>query len=244
MSLRIGVDVGGTFTDAIVFDDVTGKLRVAKNRSTPTRPEVGVLDVVDQVLDPPGLAAADFFLHATTAGLNALLQRAGGVVGLLTTGGFRDVLELRRGTRDDLYGLLWGAPEPLVPRRRRLGVPERVLVDGSVDQDLDEQAVRRALEVLRAESVDSIAVVYINSHANPAHELRTEEILREAGLPAGYRCRTWLPGSTGSTSAPRPRLWTPLCVPFWRIISTCWRTDCVRAVSRVAAWSPGRVQAR
>jgi N-methylhydantoinase A len=185
MSIRIGVDVGGTFTDAIVFDDVTGELRVAKNRSTPKRPEVGVLDVVDQVLDHPGLAAADFFLHATTAGLNALLQRVGGVVGLLTTDGFRDVLELRRGTRDDLYGLLWGAPEPLVPRRRRLGVPERVMVDGSVDHDLDEEAVRRALEVMRPESVDSIAVVYINSHANPAHELRTEEILREAGFAGG-----------------------------------------------------------
>jgi N-methylhydantoinase A len=185
MSIRIGVDVGGTFTDVIVFDDVTGELKVAKSRSTPARPEAAVLDVVDQVIDPAGLASADFFLHATTAGLNALLQRSGGVVGLLTTDGFRDVLELRRGTRDDLYGLLWGAPEPLVRRRRRIGVPERVMVDGTVDRALDEDSVRRALEILRAESVDSIAVVYINSHANAAHELCTEAILRDAGFSGG-----------------------------------------------------------
>jgi N-methylhydantoinase A len=182
MSLHIGVDVGGTFTDAIVFDDVTGVLKVAKGRSTADAPEVGVLDVIDQVLDRPALASAEYFLHATTVGLNALLQRAGGAVGLITTDGFRDVLEIRRGTRDDLYGLLWGAPAPLVPRRRRLGVAERVMIDGTVDRPLDEAGVRRALDVFRQEDVRSIAVVYINSYANPEHELRTEAVLREAGF--------------------------------------------------------------
>lgn len=182
MTIRFSVDVGGTFADLVVADSATGRTTVAKGPSTPQAPENGVLDLVGSAMSAEQLRDADMFLHGTTVGLNTLLERVGEPVGLITTEGFRDVLELRRGTRAEMLALRWSPPEPLVPRRLRREVPERVLVDGSVDTPLDSAAVCDALAVFRAEGIDAVAVVLINSYVNPAHELEIERVLRAEGF--------------------------------------------------------------
>ncbi len=178
MATRIGIDVGGTFTDLIFYDDESGEIIVGKESTTSTAPEQGVLGVTAAV----PLERSQLFLHGTTVGLNALLERRGATVGLLATRGFRDLLEIRRGDRDDMYDLFWTPPEPLVPRRLRLPVTGRIRADGTVETPLDEEDVRRALAAFEAEGVDSIAVAFINAYANPAHELAAAEILRAAGF--------------------------------------------------------------
>jgi N-methylhydantoinase A len=178
MATRIGIDVGGTFTDLIFYDDATGGIVVAKASTTPAAPEQGVLSVVEDV----PVDHSRLFLHGTTVGLNALLERRGATVGLLATRGFRDVLEIRRGDRDDMYDLFWKAPDPLVPRRLRLPVEERIRADGTLETSLVEEDVLRALDLFASEGVDSIAVAFVNAYANPAHELAAERILRAGGF--------------------------------------------------------------
>jgi N-methylhydantoinase A len=182
MASRIGVDVGGTFTDLTTYDDATGEVRVVKEPTTPWAPEEGVVEAVRRGVPEPLLRTAAFFLHGTTVGLNSLLERRGGGVGLLSTDGFRDVLEIGRGDRADPYDLFWRRPEPLVPRELRLPVTERVLADGSVLTPLEPEDVRRALEVFREAGVASIAVAFLNSYANPEHELDAARILGELGF--------------------------------------------------------------
>src|SRR5918912_11520 len=144
MATRIGVDVGGTFTDLIFYDDVSGAVVVAKQPTTPAAPEDGVIAAVEAAVAADDVRRAAFFLHGTTVGLNSLLQRRGAVVGLLATRGFRDVLEIRRGDREDPYDLFPPPARPLVPRRLRLPVAERIRADGAVHEPLDEDDVRRA----------------------------------------------------------------------------------------------------
>jgi N-methylhydantoinase A len=179
---RLGVDVGGTFTDLVFYDDESGGIRVGKGPTVPASPDVGVRQVVSSVLEPAELGRSDLFLHGTTVGINAVVERKGAVVGVLTTDGFRDVLETRRTDRDEFYNMLWKAPPPLVRRRLRLAVRERIRSDGEVYTPLLEDDVRRAAETFVAGGVESVAVVFINSHANPAHELAAERLLREAGF--------------------------------------------------------------
>ncbi|HVW67580.1 MAG TPA: hydantoinase/oxoprolinase family protein [Steroidobacteraceae bacterium] len=181
MASRIGVDIGGTFTDLIYFDDQSGQILVGKAPTVADQPEVGCIEAVNQVGLSARLKDVEFFLHGTTVGLNALLERRGAVVGLLCTAGFRDVLELRRGDRNDMYNLNWTPPEPLVPRRLRFGVRGRVLADKTVTEPLDENDVRRGLDLFRTAGVTAIAVAYMNAYANGCHEVETERILREAG---------------------------------------------------------------
>ena len=181
MATRVGIDVGGTFTDLIFYDDQSGEILVEKESTTSAAPEEGVLDVTAGL----PLDRTQLFLHGTTVGLNALLERRGATVGLLATRGFRDLLEIRRGDRADMYDLFWRPPEPLVPRRLRLPVAERIRADGTVETPLDQDDVRRALAAFEAEGVDSIAVAFLNAYANPVHELDAAEILCAAGF-AGY----------------------------------------------------------
>ncbi|HEV7897816.1 MAG TPA: hydantoinase/oxoprolinase family protein [Planosporangium sp.] len=181
MSTVIGVDVGGTFTDLVLRDGATGQVIVAKEPTVPANPERGVLAAIDAAVSPSALRRCRYLMHGTTVGLNALLERRGATVGLLTTRGFRDVLEIRRGDRDDPYDLYWKPRPPLVPRRLRLEIDERIGADGAVVRGLDAAGVLSAVEVLRAADVDSIAVVLINAYANPAHELFVEGLLRAAG---------------------------------------------------------------
>src|SRR3954447_9770212 len=182
MATRIGVDVGGTFTDLIFYDDETGEIRVGKEPTTPSAPEEGGLAAIDSVVPPERLRAARYFLHGTTVGLNSLLTRTGAVVGLLATRGFRDVLEIARGDRGDPYDLFWRQPPPLVPRRLRLPVTERMRADRRVETPFDVQDVHAAVEVFHAAGVTSVAVAFMNAYANPAHELAAEQALRDAGF--------------------------------------------------------------
>jgi N-methylhydantoinase A len=187
MPARIGVDVGGTFTDLIFLDDATGQVTVGKGPSNPSAVDEAVRAVVSSTVDEQGVAGSSYFLHGTTVGLNALLERKGARVGILTTEGFRDVLEVRRLMRVDEHGEhmwdhLFKTPEPLVSRPLRIGVAERVLADGSVRTELDPDSVREAAEVFAHECVECVAIVFINSHANPAHELEAAQLLRDAGF--------------------------------------------------------------
>ena len=182
MATRLGVDVGGTFTDLIYYDDETGEIRVAKEPTTPAAPEEGVLAAVAAAVPSEGLAAARYFLHGTTVGLNSLLTRTGAVVGLLATRGFRDVLEMARGDRADPYNLFWRQPEPLVPRRLRVPVTERISASGAIVTPFDEADVRAAVETFAAEDVNSVAVAFMNAYANPEHELAAERALRAFGF--------------------------------------------------------------
>jgi N-methylhydantoinase A len=187
MPARIGVDVGGTFTDLIFLDDDTGEVTVGKGPSNPFAVDEAVRAVVSSTVDEAGVGRSSYFLHGTTVGLNALLERKGARVAILTTEGFRDVLEVRRLMRVDengehMWDHLFKTPEPLVRRPLRIGVSERVLADGSVRTPLDSADVRVAAEVFAQEGVECVAIVFINAHANPAHELEAAQLLREAGF--------------------------------------------------------------
>jgi N-methylhydantoinase A len=182
MATRIGVDVGGTFTDLIFYDDETGEIRVGKEPTTPSAPEDGVLTAVSSAVPQARVGAAEYFLHGTTVGLNSLLTRTGAVVGLLATRGFRDILEVRRGDRDDPYDLFWKHPPPLVPRRLRIPVTGRMLFDGTEHTPIDLDDVRSAVPAFEAEGVTSVAIAFLHAYANPAHELAAAEALRTAGF--------------------------------------------------------------
>ncbi|MFT4182813.1 MAG: hydantoinase/oxoprolinase family protein [Rhizobium sp.] len=185
MATRIGVDIGGTFTDLVYYDDESGETVEGKVPTVPDAPEEGVVNAVRGHVPKEVIEKAEFFLHGTTVGLNALLERRGAKVGLITTEGFRDVLEIRRGDRAEMYNLFWRQPEPLVPRHLRLEVCERIKADGSVYKTLDEASIAPVLEALVAEKVDTIAVCLINAYANPVHELHVEELLRAGGFTGG-----------------------------------------------------------
>jgi N-methylhydantoinase A len=183
MATRIGVDVGGTFTDLVFYDDATGEVRVAKGSTTTGEPDRGVVNTVQAGVPKEKLPETSFFLHGTTVGINALLERKGSVVGLLTTAGFRDVLAMRRGTRgEQMYDPLYQAEPELVPRRLRQPVVERMRADGTVDTPLDPAGIADALEVFEAAGVETVAVCFINAYANPQHEVEAEQELRRLGF--------------------------------------------------------------
>jgi len=182
LATRIGVDVGGTFTDLIYYDDETGEVRVAKEPTTPASPEHGVTAAARSALSGDELGRTAYFLHGTTVGLNSLLTRTGATVGILCTKGFRDILETRRGDRDEPYNLFWRPPKPLVPRRLRIPVTERIRADGEVHVPFEPGGVLEAAEVFAAEGVTAVAVSFMNAYANPAHELEAARVLREAGF--------------------------------------------------------------
>ena len=182
MATRIGVDIGGTFTDLIFHDDREREIRVAKVQTSPERPDDGVIQVIEETLASEAISRARYLLHGTTVGLNALLQRKGAVVGLLATDGFRDCLEIRRGNREDMYNLFWRQPAPLVPRRLRLPARGRILADGRELRPLEADDIDDAVERFNAEGVNAVAVAFMNSYANPTHELEAESLLRAAGF--------------------------------------------------------------
>ncbi|MCY3671474.1 MAG: hydantoinase/oxoprolinase family protein, partial [Alphaproteobacteria bacterium] len=163
---RIGIDIGGTFTDLVAVDR-EGGTRIAKAPSTPADQSVGVLDGLERLAGGMGLdlatllARTERIVHGTTVATNAILERKGATVGLLTTGGHRDVLEMREGLKPDRYNLRIPPPDPLVPRRRRLGVRERVRADGAVETPLDPASLEEAVETMRGQGVDSVAICFL-----------------------------------------------------------------------------------
>jgi N-methylhydantoinase A len=180
-SLRIGIDVGGTFTDGAIWDDNAGKLLFSKVPSTPPTFADGVVAAGLEALSQMSATFADIehLVHSSTVAANVVAEKKGARVGLITTAGFRDVLEIQRTRRDRLYDLFYDKPVPLVPRELRLEVPERVDAQGNILVPLDENAVREAVEKLRAAGCEAIAVVFLFSFINPKHELRVAEIITE-----------------------------------------------------------------
>ena len=184
---RIGIDVGGTFTDIVAVSD-TGTVTFSKAASTPNDPSIGVMNAVERLADELGinsetlLSKTESIVHGTTVATNALLERKGAKTGLLTTLGHRDVLEMREGLKDDRYNMRLPAPAPLVPRFLRLGVRERIKPDGSIHTKLDNTSLDEAINKLREEKVTSVAVCYLHAYKEPKHEQETKKIL-EAKLP-------------------------------------------------------------
>jgi N-methylhydantoinase A len=175
VSARVAVDIGGTFTDLVFLDEASGEVGAAKASTTPARFENGVIDALNQT----ELDAVGFLAHGTTVIINALTERRGAKTALITTRGFRDVLEIAKSNRPDLYNLLYEKPEPFVPRRLRLEVTERMSYTGDVLAPLDEDDVRRAVAEIRRNGAEAIAVCFLHSYANPLHEERAAEIVRE-----------------------------------------------------------------
>ncbi|WP_372619073.1 hydantoinase/oxoprolinase family protein [Falsiroseomonas sp.] len=178
---RLGIDIGGTFTDFVLVDAAGGDVLAAKVLTTPHAPEEAVFRGIAALAAqrPSFLAAAAGVIHATTLVTNAILTRRGARTALITTAGFRDVIEMRREVRYDLFDMFIRYPEPLVPRHLRIGVRERVLADGRVLEALAEADVRDAARLFRAEGVEAVAVCLLHAYANPAHEQRIAEILAE-----------------------------------------------------------------
>jgi N-methylhydantoinase A len=174
LTISVGVDVGGTFTDFLLIDGALGEYRVAKLPTT-RDPARGFLDGISAL--EVAHAAIDWLVHGTTIGTNALLERKGARCGLITTRGFRDILELGRRTRPEAYGLA-GNFEPLIPREHRLEVSERMDASGRVIEPLDENEVRAAVTKLLADGVESLVIHFLHSYANPAHEERCLDIAR------------------------------------------------------------------
>ncbi len=177
---RIGVDIGGTFTDLVLIED-GGRVLHGKVASTPRAPEEAVLEGISVLVERAGLAVADIaeIVHGTTVGSNTLLQKVGARTGLITTRGFRDVLEIGRLRTPNMFDLQWEKPVPLVRRRHRLEVSERIAADGAVLVPLDEEELVAAAQALVGEGIESLALCFINSYRNPVHEMRAEALLRE-----------------------------------------------------------------
>jgi N-methylhydantoinase A len=184
MAWRIGVDIGGTFTDVALVDDASGRIGVAKVPTTPADLADGVLAALGTAMERYGVAASEVGLlsHATTVVTNAILEERGARAALVTTRGFRDLLELRRSARADLYDLFQDGPSILIPRRRRFEITERIGADGAIVTPLAQEEIEHLITELRAARVEAIAVSLLFSFLNPQHERRLGERLR-AALP-------------------------------------------------------------
>lgn len=201
--LRVAVDIGGTFTDVVVFDPRTNLVTDAKSSTTPDDFARGVFDALDESSVSPG--SIERLIHGTTVVINAITQRTGVRTALITTRGFRDVLHIGRGNRPDMYNLRFHKPEPLVPRRLRFEVDERVLADGTVETPLDVVRLQSIASSCRDERVEAIAICFLHSYAWPAHEQLAKSMLTE--LLPGVRitcssdiCREWREYERSSTA--------------------------------------------
>jgi len=181
---RIAVDIGGTFTDIVYIDEGTMQIVVDKVRSTPWDIGQAVLEAIKKI--KVDMSEVRLFIHGTTAGVNTIVQRKGARVGLITTKGFTDVLEMARGNRKELYNYLWKKPKPLVPRYLRLGVSERINYSGEIIEKLDDQEVKEIIMKLRENGLEAIAVCLLHSYANPEHEQRVGEIIKEVWPEATF----------------------------------------------------------
>jgi N-methylhydantoinase A len=170
----VGVDVGGTFTDLAFFDEATGEFRTAKAPSNRGDEAVGFIEGLGRLGPIAGLGA---IIHGTTVGTNALLERKGAKIGIITTPGFRDTLEMRRRDRQSTWGL-WGDFEPICPRDMRREVPERTLANGAIRTAVDIAAVEAACRALLADGAEALAIIFINAYANPANERAAYEAVK------------------------------------------------------------------
>ena len=192
MGYRLGIDVGGTFTDLVLFSEDAGTIVVEKVPSVPSDPSEGIMDGIARILAGAGVAPADvvYVAHGTTVATNTLLQRHGARTALITTRGFRDLLEIARQRRPSLYDLDAPKPRALVRRKLRREVPERVMADGSVRLPLDLVQVDRVLDELADEGIEALAICFLYSFLHPEHERAVAE-----------RARRRLPGVAVSASS-------------------------------------------
>ncbi len=180
MTNRIGIDIGGTFTD-LVFMSSAGRIVRAKVLSTPDDYSQGIANGLESAVARSGMNVDDItqIMHGTTVATNALLEGKGAKVALITTNGFRDVLEIRRLRMPVLYDIRWRKPPALVPRRRRFEIDERIDHRGRIERAMDEAAARAVIDRMLASDVEAIAICLINAYANGAHETRLRELIRE-----------------------------------------------------------------
>jgi len=174
---RLSTDVGGTFTDGVLLDETSGRVVVSKVSSTPHNPAIGTVESIEKFSIP--LEEVSFLSHGTTVVINALIEGKGAKTALITTRGFRDVLEIGRSNRTEMYDALYRKPRPLVLRNLRLEVTERIDAKGNVLTPLSESDLEEVLAALTAERVEAVAVCLLNGYANPEHEIRVGEFLRE-----------------------------------------------------------------
>ncbi len=183
MTHRVGVDIGGTFTDFALFAEGSGIVGIHKRLTTPGDPSRAVIEGLQDLLTESGVAFADVqaVVHGTTLVTNAVIERRGAPTGMLVTQGFRDILDMRRERRYDLYDLTPGFPDPLVPRALRREVDERILFDGSVERAVDlEEAKSDVAELVTDHDIGALAVCFINSYLNPTHELAVRDAIQAA----------------------------------------------------------------
>src|SRR5579884_2743237 len=190
---RVGVDIGGTFTDLILVDDTTGALTIGKVLTTPGDPSRAVEAVLEEALEQAGVPAGEVrhLVHGTTLVTNAIIERKGARTALLATRGFRDSIEIGKEHRYELYDLMVELPKPLVPRYLRFDVPQRTLADGTIEEELDVAYVERLARELRASGVEAVAISFLHSFTNP----------EPSALPARQCCAPRR--SCGSRSPPR-----------------------------------------
>ncbi len=179
----LAVDIGGTFTDLIAFDDRSGRFYQAKSLTTPRNHVDGIIDCIKKTDLDPG--TIDHLIHGSTTAINTLIERKGAKVGLIVTRGTRDVYAIGRGNRPEAYNLFFHRPQPLVPRHLTLEVNERLIASGEVREKLDAASVKAACDVLAKEGIEAVAICFLHSYANPEHEREAGKIV-QAALPKAY----------------------------------------------------------
>jgi len=186
--MRVASDIGGTFTDLVYLDESTGRMGVSKASTTPRNFAEGVVETIQRA--KLTLSETSFFVHGSTIVINALTEKKGAKTGLITTKGFRDVLEITRANRPDLYNMYYTKPKPFVPRQFRLEVKERVNYKGEELEPLNVEDVRKAVDYLKNEGIEAIAVCLLHSYANPSHEKQCGEIIRKMApeIPVTLSC--------------------------------------------------------
>ncbi|SDJ13167.1 hydantoinase/oxoprolinase family protein [Natribacillus halophilus] len=174
---HLGVDIGGTFTDVVLLDNETGRYTTAKSPSTPNNLSNGVINGIKKLVTD--LSEVDFFVHGTTAGINALLERKGAKMALVVTKGFKDLYEIGRANRPEIYNIQYRQPEKLISRRHIIEVEERMSADGSVDNPLRKNDLEQLVESLENQDFDSVSICLIHAYKNPDHEKMIKEYLQE-----------------------------------------------------------------
>ena len=195
MGYRVGVDIGGSFTDFAVFDEATGNIHSLKVFSRPDEPGSEVIAGISQLYERYGIPPDQitYFTHGTTVGINTVIQRSGLKLALFTTENFGDVLEIGRLKTEDMYHLLSRRPDPLIKRDMVFGISERMAADGSIRSPLDEESVRAAVSAAVRAGAEGVVISLLHSYRNPAHELRVKELVQEIApdLPVTCSCETW-----------------------------------------------------
>ena len=203
MALRVATDIGGTFTDAVVMDG-SGNVRIVKSDTTPDSFDRGVTNAMRKARI--NYSEISFFAHGTTIVINALTERKGVKTGLITTRGFRDVLEIARGNTPDIFNSYYRKPKPFIPRYLRMEVSERLTHCGDVLKPLNERDVVAALDNLKAEGVEAIAISFLHAYANQLHEKQALDIVRrhwpEVAVVASHQVsREWREYERTNTAA-------------------------------------------